>query len=345
MGHLYGGVEGGATGSNVVLIAEDGTIKAKVDGPATNHWLVGLDKCLESINNMILDAKKAAGADPKVPLKSLGLTLSGGEQDEAIRALVQLLKERFPNLSENYCVTTDALGGISTATDTGGIVLISGTGSNCKLVNPDGSVIGCGGWGHLIGDEGSAYWMSLLAVKIVYDAVDNYKHTPFNICLVEEAMYSYFQVSNRTALLTHLYRTFEKSKIAGFCRKLAEAARAGDHLSCHIFRRGGQELARHVVAVLPHVHKSLLDGKFGLPIVCVGSVWNSWDLLKNGFLEVLKEVKQRPMAKNLCKFSMMKLKCSSAVGAANLGARHIGYDLPMDYANNVDIFFEHCFKL
>ncbi|GCC40379.1 hypothetical protein chiPu_0024334, partial [Chiloscyllium punctatum] len=90
---------------------------------------------------------------------------------------------------------------------------------------------------------------------------------------------------------------------------------------------------------------SLLDGKFGLPIVCVGSVWNSWDLLKNGFLEVLKEVKQKPMAKNLCKFSMMKLKCSSAVGAANLGARHIGYDLPMDYANNVDIFFEHCFKL
>jgi hypothetical protein len=70
----------------------------------------------------------------------------------------------------------------------GGVVLIAGTGSNCALLNKDGSAGNCGGWGHFFGDQGSGllehitcsrvsgFDVAYTAVKIVFEVSDRVSH-------------------------------------------------------------------------------------------------------------------------------------------------------------------------
>ncbi len=83
------------------------------------------------------------------------MSLSGGEQPEIQKRIKDGLSAITPVISHCYYVCTDTFGPIAAAFQSGGMVLISGTGSNCELVNPNGQAHRCGGWGHMLGDEGS----------------------------------------------------------------------------------------------------------------------------------------------------------------------------------------------
>lgn len=66
--------------------------------------------------------------------------------------------EKYPNLSERYAIGSDTEGSVAVTSGNGGAVCIAGTGSNTFLLNPDGSKAQCGGWGYLLGDEGSGQY-------------------------------------------------------------------------------------------------------------------------------------------------------------------------------------------
>ncbi|KAK3595892.1 hypothetical protein CHS0354_014725 [Potamilus streckersoni] len=338
----YGGIEGGATHSQMVLIRSDGTELSRSEGPCTNHWLIRLEECLKRIHDMVVEAKIKAHIDQDRPLQALGLSLSGGDEKDSQTKLIEGMKSNYAKDAENVFVASDTWGALFTATATGGIVLIAGTGSNCQLVNSDNSAFRCGGWGHLMGDEGSAYWITQLALKKMFDHEDSLCPSPFDTTIVSDIMKKYFKISDKSGMLDSLYAKFDKSHIAGMCKELASAAlEKKDELCRHVFLEAGKILAKHIVALEPKIHESLLHCQGGLHVVCVGSVWKSWELLEKGFLEVLQS---DPRNKRIKEISLLWLKQSASVGAASLGARSTKFQLPMDFTANADCFFHKVFK-
>lgn len=257
-----------------------------------------------------------------------------------------------PDISESYVVCSDTIGSVFTASPNGGLVLIAGTGSNALLSNPDGKTYNCGGWGNMLADEGSgkhfvlktkckqrvifhsqciAWWISHKAVKIVFDHMDGLNISPHPIDTVWELIKSHFSVTTRADLLDHCYGKFQKSVFAGLCVRLANASEQGDELSKFLFREAGCQLAKATLALIPKVCPSLV--KTGdLNIVCVGSVWKSWHLLKEGYLA---EMERGSFSFGL---KLLRLTELMALGAVYIGVDAKKYKMPREYSNNYEVF-------
>lgn len=168
-------------------------------------------------------------------------------------------------------------------------------------------------------------------MKIVFDDHDNFAEPPHSTQRVWELIKLHFNVETRLDLLDHCYARFDKPFFAGLCKKLAMAAEEGDPLCIMLFTEAGRLLARSIMALLPKVDEDLVcDGDLG--VVCVGSVWLSWDLLKIGFL---KELNATNVSFGI---KLLTLTKTMAWGAVYLAADSVNFDLPREYANNYEVF-------
>lgn len=79
----------------------------------------------------------------------------------------------------------------------------------------------------------------------------------------------------------------------------------------------------------------MLKQSGGLPVICVGSVWKSFDLLRPGISKQLDE------DCTLKELSLITLKIAAATGAAYIAADYIEYNLPRNYANNFSVFYHY----
>ena len=105
---------------------------------------------------------------------------------------------------------------------------------------------------------------------------------------VYQAMLEYFDVTDRDGMLDHFYGDFNKRNFAGFCKTLAGIAiKEQDALAKWVFAEAGKVLAGHIIAIEKDMSKALKAQEGGPRIICIGSVWKSWSLLRDSFKQGL----------------------------------------------------------
>jgi N-acetylglucosamine kinase-like BadF-type ATPase len=161
-----------------------------------------------------------------------------------------------------------------------GILGIAGTGSIVLGVGDDGRFARAGGWGLLLGDEGSGGALGREAVKAVLRAEDGREPRT----RLRPAVLRHFRVRTPSDMVASIYhRPPSSGEFAKLWPELLAAARNGDRVARAILRSGGEQLAETVEAVAAR-----LVFRGTIPLILSGGVLSCDSLLRRAMLGRLR---------------------------------------------------------
>lgn len=190
-----------------------------------------------------------------------------------------------------------------------GVVVIAGTGSIAFGVNARGERARAGGWGYVLGDEGSAYDIGRQALASVMRASDG-RGEPTALC---DAILQHFKITSPDDLVGLVYQKgLGRADIAGLAVLVAEVARKGDRVARRILRKAGTELGAAAASVV----RKLGMGSEAVLCVTSGGVFRAGELVRRALV--------RELAKTCPACEVVEARFPPVVGAYLLGIQEAG---------------------
>jgi glucosamine kinase len=282
-GRYVMGIDGGATKTlAAVLDLQDHAVHLAEGGPS-NEDAVGARAAVEALLEVADRALERAGIDQQ---QLAGAVLAvAGTDTEAIARHVKAAR------TDDWIVVNDVVGAWAVATGAQpGIGAISGTGSNVFGVGEQRQTWRVGGWGHLLGDEGSGYWLGTQAIRAALRDRDGSGPQT----ALSEAAVEFFRVPSVEALAALVYsKPLTKGDLAAFATEACKLAAAGDDVAREIYERGASELGGQIVAVIEHTGLAEGDGSGAadgaFPVGLIGSVFKAGALFVDPLAAVVHE--------------------------------------------------------
>ncbi|MCZ2099088.1 MAG: hypothetical protein LC121_23075 [Anaerolineae bacterium] len=240
------GIDGGGSAVRVVVTTPDLTLLGQAEGGAVNPGTVGRAAAAVTIQNAVRAALDAAGVSHE-RVAVVGIGVAGAAASHSAGWLREVVSGVTPGArvvpSADYEIAlVGALGRRR------GVLILAGTGSLAYGVNARGRSALAGGWGYLLGDEGSGYWLGLEGLRAVVRAADGRgPQTALSAALLEA-----LELSGARDLIAWLYRAGvpRTPAIARLAEVVLAAAADGDPAAGALVARGAQELAHAARAVM-----------------------------------------------------------------------------------------------
>ena len=236
------GVDGGGTRTRALVTDAEGVELARADGPATLIDQANPRATIGVVTHVCRQAMGNAGA--ALPAEVLWAGIAGAGNDPARSSVRDALQGA--ELAETVHVGTDARAAFHDAFGDGaGILLISGTGSSALGCGSDGSTASVGGWGDLLGDEGSGYAMGMSALRAVVRGADGRSmETALRAPILEK-----LGVFRPEELIVWI-ATATKAEVAALVPLVCDRAESGDEVARIIVENAVEDLAAHVLTVV-----------------------------------------------------------------------------------------------
>ncbi len=239
------GIDGGGSKTLALLADARGAILGRGYSGCANYQSVGFPAAAQALSDAIAGAFAAAGA-PMQPVAALCMGIAGSDRPEDQTLYLGWARTAWPGAPVS--VVNDAQLALAAGTPEGvGVALIAGTGSIVYGQAADGRLARAGGWGHVMGDEGSGYAVGQAALQAVMRAYDG-RGRPTALA---DAVLRHWDLAAPPDLVGQVYRTgMGPAEVAALAALVHAAAEQGDAVARDILAEAGRELALAVVAVV-----------------------------------------------------------------------------------------------
>jgi glucosamine kinase len=253
------GVDAGGTKTICYLADSSGNVLAEARGPGaqlTSAGSVGVQTILRDVIDRVLQ-----GQTREVTAVCLGMA---GVDRPGETALVRRLLDGIVPVS-TAVIVNDALVALEAgAPGLAGIVMIAGTGSIAYGRDATGLAARAGGWGYVLADEGSGYWLGRQALRAVMREAD----CRGEATSITPRLLAHYEVTRAEELVRKVYSSDLKPAVIASLASIVQAAAAeGDAVADSIIEMGARELTHAAVSVARRL--DLLD----CPVVLAGGIF------------------------------------------------------------------------